>query len=557
MSKQEHTPAHSSDSQVEQSHLHHSVEHAGTTAKFQADANLSTPGNHAGDRPPVTYSPPPVAFTYIDVSPIFAQAPQSSLPIETIRHAALTNASQHSVSDLINLGVLKESKPGSTPERGLTRSSLALPADKVQVRDQAQESSERTVPVQKLRVVYADQSNDPSARTSQADFRVGKDGSLEVVNNPEKNNKTEIVIEVEREQGQTERPTEAQQKSIDDLTGYLTQRFMQKQSDGTTNGTIEDKQGLVSESLKAQLKAKPTPEYQLPEATRHQIENMDRFSGGGRGRLSAEQADTYFPSRDVPRLPGETNQQAALKDVVAGMLQADATHPYEATRQIEGRGTAVGRYLLTYDLFMQWLTDLLGDPPDPAKLEEAVKKGKISASMAAKLKSPQFKDFLEKMKKGEKLSATEIKEFMPKEFQETVAGDLITKFANQTKDGQGNVDAGKVALSLALGHVPSQEELGKPEYKAFSDAAKRLYSIASARATNPGQSLDWQEIPGSNGQPSTLAVKLAQSAERTAARTDTVGWCYAGVKDALRPFGINLEGGSAYMARDQLARDSR
>lgn len=35
------------------------------------------------------------------------------------------------------------------------------------------------------------------------------------------------------------------------------------------------------------------------------------------------------------------------------------------------------------------------------------------------------------------------------------------------------------------------------------------------------------------------------------------GRCFRGVKNALRPMGVNLEGGSAYMAADQLANNPR
>lgn len=44
---------------------------------------------------------------------------------------------------------------------------------------------------------------------------------------------------------------------------------------------------------------------------------------------------------------------------------------------------------------------------------------------------------------------------------------------------------------------------------------------------------------------------------RVAQKTATVGWCYAAVKNALLPFGVELFGGAAWMAAGQLLNDKR
>ncbi len=46
---------------------------------------------------------------------------------------------------------------------------------------------------------------------------------------------------------------------------------------------------------------------------------------------------------------------------------------------------------------------------------------------------------------------------------------------------------------------------------------------------------------------------IAEEAESVAGKTNTVGKCYRGVKNSLKKFGVNLEGGSAYQAASQLA----
>ncbi|HEY9867848.1 MAG TPA: hypothetical protein V6D08_01465 [Candidatus Obscuribacterales bacterium] len=404
---------------------------------------------------------------------------------------------RHSVAQLVEKGVLKRSATATADTTAQDKAALAArPEGKPDAGDRVKEGEQRTQPIDKVKVVYADRSNDPAARVNKPDFIVKKDGSVEVVNDPEKNNRKEVVIQVERDQGEVTGPTEAQRRSTDELVGYVSDRLMRTKNDGTRDGVIEDQQGLVSESVKGRLKTRPVPEDTLPVPARRQVENMRRFSGGGRGTLSPEQADSYFTPRDQapPRRPDETSQQWSLKETVAGMLSHGEVQPYESVRHTGERGWAVGRYQLTYDLISQWLTDLMGDPPDPAKLDEAVRKGKISPAMAAKLKSPQFRQFLDKLKSAEQPSTADVKEFLPRELQETIGGDLVNKFAAQCRTADGRVDAGMVALSMAVGHVPTEADLAKPEFQAFVDAGRRLGSISDARTENPGQPLEWQEV---------------------------------------------------------------
>lgn len=51
--------------------------------------------------------------------------------------------------------------------------------------------------------------------------------------------------------------------------------------------------------------------------------------------------------------------------------------------------------------------------------------------------------------------------------------------------------------------------------------------------------------------------RIATTARQVAAKTDTIGWCYAAVKSALQPLGVLLTGGAAWMAQSQLQSDHR
>ena len=70
--------------------------------------------------------------------------------------------------------------------------------------------------------------------------------------------------------------------------------------------------------------------------------------------------------------------------------------------------------------------------------------------------------------------------------------------------------------------------------------------LASYQPTNYG-SLNSMNS-SANGQ------AIANTARNIAASRNTTGRCYAAVADALDKHGVNLHGGSAYMAADQLAR---
>lgn len=58
-------------------------------------------------------------------------------------------------------------------------------------------------------------------------------------------------------------------------------------------------------------------------------------------------------------------------------------------------------------------------------------------------------------------------------------------------------------------------------------------------------------------KPTPLALKIASSAKNVASSMDSVGYCFRGVKRALKVVGIGLKGTSAYQAKRQLQKDER
>jgi 3D (Asp-Asp-Asp) domain-containing protein len=87
----------------------------------------------------------------------------------------------------------------------------------------------------------------------------------------------------------------------------------------------------------------------------------------------------------------------------------------------------------------------------------------------------------------------------------------------------------------------------------------------NTRPVSPwGGSAPWGGVGGPQGPygampgASSSGERLAMTAGQVANRCGTVGWCYRGVKQSIaRATGVQLQGGSAWMAADQLARSGR
>lgn len=92
---------------------------------------------------------------------------------------------------------------------------------------------------------------------------------------------------------------------------------------------------------------------------------------------------------------------------------------------------------------------------------------------------------------------------------------------------------------------------------------KRLYIAASVALTtlllaaqSSADALTPRAISSEHKVP-PLAQKIATQAKGVAASMSSVGYCYRGVKRALKKVGVGLEGSSAFMAKRQLEQDRR
>ncbi len=352
--------------------------------------------------------------------------------------------------------------------------------------------------VKNIKVVYVDANAQAS---TNADFRINEDGTLMMPENRQLLNKKDLVIEVERPAGYVGAPQEAQQESLNTLVKSLADNVLDKH-----HGKVEDPQGLIPESIKDLLHVKPQPEAHLPQAMQQAMHNMQRFAGGGSGQMSPSEASEHFPVRQVERQENESNDQAALKDAIAGFATTGDSNPYFAVRNFGDRGAGIGRYMFTSELLLEWLEDLFsgcGNPPDAnkvlAKLLKTMKNKGLAAKCAKTLadaaKSGELKGFLHdlksgKLKPGDPATMAAIEKFMPKELQETVASQLIDKLS------KSGADPSKIAMHMLIGHEPTAKEMAKPEYKQLLDSFERLNAISHARTSNPTEAIKWEDKGG-------------------------------------------------------------
>lgn len=383
------------------------------------------------------------------------------------------------------------------------------------------------------------------------DFTVKADGTVVAHRDFEKHGGN-VVIQVERAEGQLE-PTAAQKAEAEKLLAYVNGRIRQDYLEAEKNGvTITDANNLISPEAESALKMNNASKVgeQYGDQTQQAVENLRRFNGTGRGSMSRDAADSYFPQRDVPMQPGETNTAAAFKDTVAALFNANKERPYETVRK-QNNEYRVGRYGFSGRQINNWLAGLdLGDPPDPAKIEELIKQGKLPKGFNVE-QFNKLKAMAKNMGEGKEPSGDDMK-LLPKELQETMATSMTDKMLQQA-GGDPSVAALAWMQNKEVGEL-TQADLQSQEASQVRDAAQKAFSLATARQMSQrGDTINYTD----NGEGSPLGMQIAQNAERVANNTGTTGWCYRGVKQALRPFGINLEGGYAKNAAAQLENNPR
>jgi hypothetical protein len=381
------------------------------------------------------------------------------------------------------LGVL--AKEGSIVDKTVLTESKNAKADSsegIEPRD-----AEAEKPRAKTTIDVALQDRDAPEKTKAAHFTIGENGDVIMNIDPEKNKDKEVKVVLERKAGQLN-PTDAQKEAVDELVKYLSRRLSQE-ADGKQPEPValNDKDGLVSNEALAEIKANllKAKENYSPE-TREQIGRLNRFNGSGGVDMPMTQSDGLgsFETRQVPRQVDESDKQAALKEVVAGLFNPDQDAPYETIRKTPDGIVHVGRYGLTAEQIEAFMSGL-GDPPDPAKIEALVKQGKLPKDFAEKLKNPQFfnqmKEMLKQIETG-KVSPELLQEFLPKQLQETIAQDLIEKMKGRVGEAPGAVAAAVLTGKSAENISPL--DISTSGAMEAAQAGEKLYKIAIKRFEN-------------------------------------------------------------------------
>lgn len=472
-------------------------------------------------------------------------------------------------------------------------------ADQVANPNDAARIADRLGPGEKpsIKVVYQDHS-DNNPNKPQADFIVKKDGTIQVVNDHERNPDKEICVVVERAKGETDAPPAAQQKATDELVDYLAKRLTDKYQypqgvgpDGKplANVPIEDKQNLVSDNVEQKFGNGNKPEQpslpqapDMPQPARDMSDAMNRTAGSGGSRnFDRGAVDNNYPQRDVPQAVNESNAVNSVKNAVASVFRGEND---TVRKRSDGRHQ-VGRYGLGSGHFGGWLGDLLGidlgDPPDMAKLQELLKKHpELRQKLAAAMKNAaqggkdgkgtklpegfadkfqvgadgNFKDqkFVDGfMNFGDKLSGTkgditgaEVNQFMPKELQDIMATDRVEKYARdmgvQDPSKMTKEQAGVVGVAMYLGRMPNQQEMQDPSYQKYASDFANMYQMDRARATGLGD----VNVSDANGKITALANGMvgqrlwAQTKYRNVVEGGNLG-CAASVSKVLQEAGFS------------------
>jgi hypothetical protein len=473
-----------------------------------SDGSVAAPlsqktGPHA-EVVPVLSSPPGTDYkaAFTRETPSNSNVP----PLEVATAAAQPTQSAAEVTVLDRNKSPKElSKPGGAiVDRTVSGSDVTSESNR------PQEVNENTKP--KISVAMQDLSE---PQTEKPNFVVKSDGTVEMHSDPEAGNSKNVSVQIERSPGQLN-PTDAQQKSAEELVRYVSERLKQKYPAESKQGVeLDDKDGVVpKEAEKASNLVPPADQQKLTPQTRESMQEVNRFNGSGGVDMphAATERMGSFNTRDVPRQAGESEKQAWVKESWAGLFKPDSDKPYETLRKSPQGDYRFGRYGMSGDQLLSFL-ESLGDPPNEALIEALIKKGKLPKDFAEKLKNPKFlsglKDAAQKMKSGGDVSNTELAQMLPKEAQESIASMLVDQMSANSKVGG---QPGAISAALMSGKAPqqvSEADLSSPEGQQLASAGQKLYDIASKRSGDQNQG-GVGEIPtGERAELISKALRLA------------------------------------------------
>jgi len=353
----------------------------------------------------------------------------------------------------------------------------------------------------KISVAMQDLQNPESQKPH---FVVKKNGEVEMRGDPEKFNSKDIQVVLEREPGDLN-PTAQQKRAADELVRYLSDRIRNKYPDAAQNGVeLNDKDDAVSASTERANKLRPpAAEQDMTPQTRAAVGQANRMGGADGVNMPRESTDRIgsFNTRDVPRQPNESEKAFATKEAIAGLFKPDEKAPYETVRRHPDGHTRVGRYGFSGRQINSWLAGLdLGDPPDPEKIAELIKQGKLPKGFNAN-SVKNLKAMAEKMDKGEAPGKDELKSLLPKELQESMATSMTEGFKQQLGENPGAITAAFMS-GKAPGEI-TQADLTTPGARELMDAGQKLYDVSMQR----------QQTSSSNGERVVGTVPTGERAQ--------------------------------------------
>ncbi|MBN9396138.1 MAG: hypothetical protein J0H83_12900 [Candidatus Melainabacteria bacterium] len=356
-----------------------------------------------------------------------------------------------------------------------------------------------------IEVAFADSL---AQKGKNPDLIVKADGQVVMLNDVEKNSTGQITIGLERAQGAIN-PTDAQNQSVSELYKYLDARLKAQNPALAEQGIdLKNDQNLVPQDAvkaaqtRAQQQAREQADSEDPggAATRGQVNNMNRFSGNGGGRMSRGEVEDMFPNRNFDQRKGKADGVEVMKDVLTNLNGSKGD--YDSVSYRKGKGWTVGPYGMSGDQMSAYIMGV-----DLNDLAEKEAKGLVPPGttermrkMQEQLKKGETPDIIKKMKEGDKdhpPDKKEVNQAFGKEVQELAATDLINKYAKDMgKEGQ-EVDPSKIALAMHLGRTPNAEDLKSSDNQDYMKAAGNAWQIAAAASLNGADGVDWSAKNGS------------------------------------------------------------
>jgi len=327
----------------------------------------------------------------------------------------------------------------------------------------------------KITVSLKDNSGEPAER-KEPHYVVKRDGKVEMHGDPVKLGAKDVRVEVEREPGEVN-PSAEQQAATDKLVAQVNADLQKAFPDQADKVVLDDQGDVVSRKTEQATGLKPPAEQsKLSPETRESVDQTKRLhrSGGVDMPRAATEGMGSFETRDVPRQKGETDKVAAGKEAWAGLFKPDKDHPYETVRKTPEGEHRVGRYGFNGNQLESWLSSLT-----PEMIDKLIAEGKLPKSFANPEFLAKFKEFAAKLKNGEQPTPAEMKQFLPKEAQETIAGKLLEDMNKATGDNAGMSAAGLVSGKTA--DTMDQTFMSSPEAQELSRAGKTLFDVATQR----------------------------------------------------------------------------